>query len=186
MERREILFSAKAVEDGRWVEGYFVMRPESVEDEYKAYIYQDFCGSFDSQEIVEVDRDTVCQFTGLQDIKGVEIYESDIMGDENGERYTVEYENGTFCLVESGTRSRFRISQEIVDKLGLCCVDNIFDKEEKQKGKEMMEKCSLLKETDIGYNNMKMENETTKKVDEMIRKVDELLSRIDKIREGKL
>ena len=66
---REILFKAKKIDNGEWVEGlltimcgqYHIINPS---DENTAY---------------PIDVDTICQFTGLKDNKGNKIWEHDIV-----------------------------------------------------------------------------------------------------------
>lgn len=64
---REILFKAKRIDNGEWVYGFYMDRkgPEIIED-----------GTWG---IWEVDKDTICQYTGLTDKNGNKIWENDIL-----------------------------------------------------------------------------------------------------------
>lgn len=67
---RSILFKAKKLSDGKWVKGSLVKTPFGKFIEW----YEDsICNK------VEVVTSTVCQLTGLEDCKGKEIFEHDLI-----------------------------------------------------------------------------------------------------------
>lgn len=68
---REILFKAKRIDTGEWVEGYIIRNT------HKTFIGY-LCGGADI-DIVEIDPSTLCQCTGLTDKNGKKIYENDIV-----------------------------------------------------------------------------------------------------------
>jgi uncharacterized phage protein (TIGR01671 family) len=75
---REILFKAKRLSDGAWVEGYYI-GPVGVLDVHEICDIHDITGSR-----VEVDPSTVCQYTGLTDKNGKKIFEGDIVKTKYG------------------------------------------------------------------------------------------------------
>lgn len=93
---REILFKAKRLDNGEWVEGYYI-GPIGVLDVHEICDVHDITGPR-----VEVDPSTVCQYTGLKDKNGKRIFEGDILsydcGDGDGEPREVHFMNGRFVV----------------------------------------------------------------------------------------
>lgn len=74
---REILFKAKSVYDGEWVEGYYLR------DQYhiggKDIIFYRKDSDWFTVYTDRIDIETLCQFTGLYDKYGNKIWENDIV-----------------------------------------------------------------------------------------------------------
>ena len=98
---REILFKGKQVDNGEWVEGYYLNQRESLTDKKACYIATNNGYGFN---YISVIPETVCQFTGLYDKNGRKIFEGDIV-EGNSEYFTythpygkVVYDGGQYLI----------------------------------------------------------------------------------------
>ena len=99
---REILFRGKRVDNGEWVEGFYVNVPEHYKQEMsgKSYIVSINNGLF-----MEVVPETAGEYTGLTDKNGKKIFEGDIVECKwfnamvriEHRKHLIIFSDGSFC-----------------------------------------------------------------------------------------
>lgn len=130
---REILFRGKDI-DGKWVEGCCIVDEMDTSKVYIGYIFGSDGRQPHDIDVVMVDPETVCQYTGLTDRNGRKIFEGDIVktsqyGVDDGkghnfagfDKFSVEFYDGSFCLKNKWRRFNFRPQRDFE----VC--GNIFD-----------------------------------------------------------
>jgi uncharacterized phage protein (TIGR01671 family) len=93
---REILFRAKKIDNGEWVEGNLFI------DE-KGEKHEILIGYVNYRVAWEVDKDTICQYTGLTDKNGNKIWENDVVYIPREDDYfKIEWQEDTAQFVMNG------------------------------------------------------------------------------------
>ena len=118
---REVLFRAKRIDDGEWIEGFLFSTNEHT---YIAYPNQFDDDLFLSPKeiFIEVDPETICQYTGLTDKNGRKIFERDILKIPERKNHNVKFEYGQFCVGINCPIAYIRTECEVIG--------NIFDNPE--------------------------------------------------------
>lgn len=133
MKIESIKFKAKRLDGKGWVCGYFY------EENGNTYIIENRQkeSKLNRNPTYQVDPSTVCQFTGLKDSEGKEIWEGDILQDVDDDdiKYVVTFNEGTFLARKEGFYIGIPL-HECVGSLGndvvtyAKVVGNKFDKKE--------------------------------------------------------
>lgn len=108
MEIRNIKFKAKRLDNGEWIVGSLIRSTAGAKE--RAYIVDNF-SSMSDYSVVGVDPSTVCQFTGMKDCEGKEVWDHDLLQhpcQETEEIYEVSYsqEEGGFIVKNSVSGGR--------------------------------------------------------------------------------
>lgn len=128
---REIFFKAKRIDSGEWVEGNYVKKYD-LSGKRHLILYVD---NYVRWKCVEINPETLCQFTGLCDKNGKKIWENDILMAHLDESYP---EDATYEAVEWGVagwvaHEANSIDRQYIDEFDLEhyeVVGNIFDNKE--------------------------------------------------------
>lgn len=126
---REIAFKAKEIGTGDWVYGYLI---KIHEDDYRIVteddLYYAYTGGYDYDgSMTKIDKNTICQFTGLTDKNGNKIWENDVL--KSGLVVTYEKEFASFCLSKKEWAFRHFFG-EAVDGCDCEVIGNLFDNTE--------------------------------------------------------
>lgn len=127
MENRIIKFKAKRLDNDEWVEGYYYKECDNT------YIIEDRQerSMLNRNEAVLVDPATVCQFTGLKDKEGKEIFEGDLLAEKSFPMYEVGYIDGEFAASYIGENT-FIFKLPALSKGCVVC-GSIYDRKEGEK-----------------------------------------------------
>lgn len=135
---REILFKAKRLDNGEWVEGSLISTEDNsgfiLQSKTKAFIPKR-ANTFCSTECYEIDQTTLCQYTGLVDKNGKRIWENDIVNRTDLHVVSepsigfIEYDlENTSFLIHWTNKVEYSPTYHWKDKLQV--IGNIFDNAE--------------------------------------------------------
>lgn len=112
---REIIFRGKRCDNGEWVYGSLVCLPGNNEIGYIAVFIEDEAGLVLADNI-EVNLNTVGQYTGLKDKNGKRIFEGDAVRYGKTHVGVINYKDCCFCvkLKEKGWMNRNNPAMDIV------------------------------------------------------------------------
>ena len=125
MEKREILFRGWNKKNKKWLYGYYLV------NRGEHFISPDeFVNPLASYEDYVIDANTLGQYTGLKDAKGVKIFEGDIIVDE-AYPYIIQYheEYSQFVAVPKPDVI-ISFYQQWVNERGLVVIGNIHENQE--------------------------------------------------------
>lgn len=128
---REILFKAKRIDNGEWVEGYYVKECDLLGKSH-LILYVD---NYVRWACVGIYPETLCQFTGLCDKNGNKIWENDILMAHLDESYPedVTYETVEWGVAGWVTHEANSVDRQYLDEFDtehFEVIGNIFDNSE--------------------------------------------------------
>ena len=125
--KRELLFRGWNKKNKKWLYGYYFA--------YRGYHFispDDKVNPLDTYEDYVVDADTVGQYTGMKDAKGVKIFEGDVI-ESNGSRHVMQYNERKAMFVTALVGALYitcGINQQWINEWKKVIVGNVYkDKE---------------------------------------------------------
>ena len=125
MKIENIKFRAKRLDNGEWVKGSFVaMKIPALEKTTTGIVVED------GATLHEVDPSTICQFTGLKDCKGKDIFEHDLIHFVGHKPIgEVTWSEDYYAFMTAGRDEPLYYLSEIISIGKIERVGNKFDKE---------------------------------------------------------
>ena len=136
---RIIKFRGKKCSDDKWVYGQYVEANRGwringkFRQPHKSWIVCSAFsngGFFNVTERYSVKDDTVCQFTGLHDVDGKEIYEGDFLKSESGFKGFVKWNKNGYFFIKDSENENCAALGEMLSFTSLHVYGNIYDNPE--------------------------------------------------------
>lgn len=127
MGKREILFRGWNEKNKRWLYGYYLVNRG--EHFISPDVLKDFSIPLDEYL---VDADSIGQYTGLKDAKGVKIFEGDII-ESNGSRHVIQYNERRAMFVTALVGALYvtcGINQQWINEWKKVIVGNVYKNKE--------------------------------------------------------
>lgn len=125
---REIKFKAKRLDNGEWIEGDLVHSTNYIGIGQISGVFPD------TRVVHRVDSNTVCQFTGMKDVNGEELYENDIITSKTTLGIELKgkiiYLNACYFLGIMDEQGREKAIRELWRLVDICRKGSALDKED--------------------------------------------------------
>lgn len=139
---RDILFKAKRIDNGEWVEGAYFPKTKFPTKKNRTFIWvwqvgKFYCDYNCGYSPYEVDEKTICQYTGLKDKNGNKIWENDIIKPYDtvtNENYIISWDKEmgafVFCDINTNNSLYVLVGHYIESIQSVEVIGNIFDNPE--------------------------------------------------------
>lgn len=138
MKPSEILFRAKLLDNdfrhgepvpkGTWFTGWYYQLQLATEAQHRLVLPRE--KGYQGQSEMDIDPDTLCQFTGLHDANGTPIFQGDIIKDEVGEIYEVCWYDDLAAFMAEMVCNQKPFMMYDIDPKNCKIIGNVFDNPE--------------------------------------------------------